>query len=711
MPSIVVITVNGQIKRHTYSEVNRISNKLSRTIAEIISKNNLPRNKDGDYIIAVNMQPSDHLIMLLLAIWKSGAAYVPLDPSFPGSRIEHIVREVNPALIVYEIDSQYYLDKMKLSFEKLVNDSSHQPEDTLMPNEKVRHIKDDLATVLYTSGSTGTPKGVRLSHKVILNRLQWQFRRFPYSNTENICVFKTSLTFIDSIIEIWGPLVNGKAILVLPKIVTKHPEMFINLLENYKIERLVLVPSLLRMMLMFLEMKKNKSRLRRLKTWVCSGETLDVSLVKKFYYYFPENEYQLCNFYGCTEIMGDVSYHVITEVDQFQHKDKVPIGIPIDNTILYLLDEDLQPVKAGDIGELFVSGSNLAAGYVNGRDPEKFLDNPLAIDPIYGKLYRTGDYARLEKGLLYFEGRTDSQVKIRGHKVDMAEVEKAVKALEGIENGVVLCYKPGEMNQTLIAFIMSDKPLNEQQIVDVLKDTLASYMIPQVILVEKIPLLINGKIDKQYLLKIYEKSQNDTDIEPEIKINYESVPSHQLEAAKVLFETVACVLNRAVRTEISINSNFFDIGGNSLNTIYTISKLNEQGYYIGKLLYLNLLYRRGNFKYKVCYIREKAQQLPPEKGVTFNAFLMAVHSSLTPKENVAVIEFLEAEVINVARSRRFRGILTTNVNPLTQQLSEIFGYQTMLDYQVNQFVSRDNTKPFELAPDDQRAWVCWKPLE
>lgn len=95
------------------------------------------------------------------------------------------------------------------------------------------------------------------------------------------------------------------------------------------------------------------------------------------------------------------------------------------------------------------------------------------------------------------------------------------------------------------------------------------------------------------------------DIEPEIKINYESVPSHQLEAAKVLFETVACVLNRAVRTEISINSNFFDIGGNSLNTIYTISKLNEQGYYIGKLLYLNLLYRRGNFKYKVCYIREK----------------------------------------------------------------------------------------------------------
>lgn len=109
-------------------------------------------------------------------------------------------------------------------------------------------------------------------------------------------------------------------------------------------------------------------------------------------------------------------------------------GIPIDNTILYLLDEDLQPVKAGDIGELFVSGSNLAAGYVNGRDPEKFLDNPLAIDPIYGKLYRTGDYARLEKGLLYFEGRTDSQVKIRGHKVDMAEVEKAVKALEGVSD-------------------------------------------------------------------------------------------------------------------------------------------------------------------------------------------------------------------------------------------------------------------------------------
>ncbi|CAG9863961.1 unnamed protein product [Phyllotreta striolata] len=816
----LIFEINGQIRKHTFSEINRMANKLARALIEIITTNNLQRNNDGDFIVAVDMHPSDHLVILLLGIWKSGAAYLPLDPAFPDARVEHIVKEAKPVLIVHETDSKYYLGTRKISFEQLVEDSRDYPESVVMKNEKLRHARDDLAVVLYTSGSTGVPKGVRLPHKVILNRLQWQFRRFPYGGTESVCVFKTALTFVDSIAEIWGPLLNGRALLVVPKIVTKDPERFINLLENYKVERLILVPSLLHTMLMYLEMNLSKRYLHNLKTWVCSGEALTSSLVKEFFKYFPENEYQLCNFYGSTEMMGDVTYHVLTGTQQFERNDRVPIGVPLDNTIIYLLDQDFRPVKAGDVGELFASGLNLASGYVDGRDPEKFLDNPLAIDPAYGKLYRTGDYARSEKGLLYYEGRTDSQVKIRGHRVDTAEVEKAVNSLEGVEKGVVLCHKPGEINQSLLAFVVTESPLNEQQIEDILKAKLASYMIPHVILVEKIPLLINGKIDRQYLLQSYEKTQgNQEDAQP-IKINYDFVPADQMKAAKVLFETVASVLNATVRREISINTNFFDIGGNSLNSIYTISKLSEQGYHIrigdflsamdfgevllrmtsdtsmniqvpsysweflkptyksivndmvttsfyekadleqwiiseispadyselidelwAPLVEQNLSFIVKNEHGKIVgvalnfdardepdvEIRSKLTvifefleslegpirdaQLPPGKGVVLHSFMMATHASLSPKENVAVMQFIEGELIKIARGRHFRGIFTTNTNPLTQQLSAVYNYQTLLDYQVNQFVASDNTKPFGLAPDEQRAVVNWKPLD
>ncbi|KAJ8964558.1 hypothetical protein NQ314_004860 [Rhamnusium bicolor] len=697
----LIFNDNGQTRQHTYSELNRISNKLARTIQQSIVTHNLPRNADGDYIVAVNMHPSDHLVIALLAIWKAGAAYMPLDHAFPGPRIEHFIREAKPVIIIYD-------------------------------------------------------EGVRLPHKVILNRLQWQFKRFPYSNTENVCVFKTALTFLDSVAEIWGPLINGLSVLVVSKALTKDPEKMITLLEEYQIERLVLVPSLLRSLLMYLELQKNKKALRTLKLWICSGEILTVSLAEQFFKYFPENEHQLCNFYGSTEIMGDVTYHVVTGLSQLRHQDKVPIGLPVDNTIIYLLDRDFRPVKAGDVGEIFVSGLNLAAGYVNGRDPEKFLDNPLAIDPPYAKLYRTGDFARIEKGIFLYEGRTDSQV----------------------DKAVVLCYKPGEINQSLLAFVTGHSLLSEHQIETTLKDKLISYMIPQVILVENIPLLVNGKIDKQALLKNYE---NNDDAKPEVEISYEGVTMNQMEAAKVLFETVAAVLNRAARSSITVNANFYEIGGNSLNTIYTIVKLSEKGYHInigdfisamdlGEILLrmtsdtkintrppsfsayllkpeykeavLNMVttsfYQKAGVKKlkMLCYLCEsdykelvttlwepvleknlsfivkseigkivgvalnfdardepkvkiqsklnvvfefletiegpiRDMQLPPGRGTVLHSFMMATHSSLSPKENVAVMQFMEEEVqeikeqINESEILAIQSDETTDFKPVS----------------------------------------------
>lgn len=329
-------------------------------------------------------------------------------------------------------------------------------------------------------------------------------------------------------------------------------------------------------------LQKGKRYLSNLKIWVCSGETLVVSLAEEFFKYFPENEHKLCNFYGSTEIMGDVTYHIISGPRELQHQDKIPIGLPVDNTVIYLLDTDFRPVKAGEVGELFASGLNLAAGYVNGRDPDKFLENPLAIDPTYAKLYRTGDFARLEKGTIVYEGRTDSQVKIRGHRVDLSEVEKAVNSLDEVEKGVVLCYKPGEINQALLAFVTTKSLINEHKIEELLREILTSYMVPQVIILENIPLLVNGKIDRQTLLKTYENTNNNDDYSYQVDIDYQGVPISKMKAAQALFETVASVLGRSARNAISTSANFYEIGGNSLNSIFTISRLNEQGYHISK---------------------------------------------------------------------------------------------------------------------------------
>lgn len=174
---------------------------------------------------------------------------------------------------------------------------------------------------------------------------------------------------------------SERAVLVVPKSITKDPTQLVSMLQKYEIERLVLVPTLLKSLLIYLSLKNDVNLLSKLKLWVCSGETLPVTLAMEFYDHFAENEYLLCNFYGSTEIMGDVTYFVCRGKEQLHNYQNVPIGYPIFNTNIYILDSEMKPVKVGETGELFASGSNLAHGYVNGRDKDRFIENVLAVDP------------------------------------------------------------------------------------------------------------------------------------------------------------------------------------------------------------------------------------------------------------------------------------------------------------------------------------------
>ncbi|VVC31519.1 AMP-binding, conserved site,AMP-dependent synthetase/ligase,Phosphopantetheine binding ACP domain [Cinara cedri] len=849
----VIHEVLGQPSaRLSFAELNAKSNQLARGIVAHAG----PLNGDGDFVVAVQLTPDDGLIAALLAIWKAGAAYLPVDTDAPAHRIRHVLDEAKPCMMITnKPDAEVYGDKSSIVYtlKQLKSKSAILSACNLEDRETLAGYGGRRpAIIIYTSGSTGTPKGVRLPHCVVYNRLNWQWNRFPYSDTERTCVFKTSLTFVDSVAEIWAPLLHDtpRALMVVPKAVTKDPERLINMLHENKIERLVLVPSLLRAILLYLGISNNNEQqpamrnqnnehgiLSSLKLWVCSGEPLPMSLAKQFLDTFPSH-FTLCNFYGSTEIMGDVSYFAIKSFDDLRFGDKIPIGVPVDNTALYLLDDKGQTVPPGSLGELYVAGANLASGYVNGRDPHRFIENSRRRDRDLGmdRMYQTGDYGKMVDGVLLYEGRTDSQIKVRGHRVDLSEVEASVLGLSdsGIDKVAVLCYKPGETEQTLLAFVVFDgkTKTTAAHIEDRLKESLPEYSLPQVIELETMPYLVNGKIDRQTLLRRY--SETSVAASEKCRVDMTGVSADRTEAAKCLFETVSTVLGSSLRSRVSVAANFFALGGHSLNAIYTISKLADFGYSIavsdfitapnfgivinkmrfsGKTSKANRpscfdddqwlsekytmqmlepkhkedvikiiaesFYEKADMEHwlkpKVPYsdytdilemlwepLLEKdlsfvvhskesdqllgaalnfdaldepevefngrlsvifefleylegpirRDHLPKSKGSILHSFMMGTDKSLDTSTNVEVITYMEQRVLRLGKAKQFKGIFTTNTNPLTQQLgANVFGYKILHDYQINKYVTPDGRKIFDEAPDDQRAICCWKVIQ
>lgn len=271
------------------------------------------------------------------------------------------------------------------------------------------------------AGSTGVQKGVRLSHFTLFHRIKWQLITFPFTVDERNCVFKTSTSFIDHIGELWCVLVSSKTLIVVPRDVVINPEKFITLLHEREVQRLIIVPSLLRNILMALktiaENTKSKTTLSKLRLWMSSGEVLTKTLALDFFaYYTMKGEHIiLANFYGSTEAVDCIVYEISSE-KQLENLNKIPIGLPVHNTMVYVIDRDTkEPVEDGESGEICVSGLTLADGYVNGRALYAFTDNIYSNNEMFQRLYHTGDLGTIKNKMLYYEGREDLQVKINGN--------------------------------------------------------------------------------------------------------------------------------------------------------------------------------------------------------------------------------------------------------------------------------------------------------
>ena len=578
----------------TFRELNEKANALARLILRKIKKEGMLPNQDGDYIVGLRFVPDESLVITILALFKAGLAYVPLAPNWPEGRVQHIINEAQPIMLMTNAKSDILVKAQKelsITKKRPIFQYKEMIEEAFKTNTSILNLPSNqilnnslkgsrLYSVLYTSGSTGTPKGVRHVHRAACNRFFWQWRCFPYSKDE-VCVFKTTLTFVDSVTEIWSPLLSGKKVVIFPTKVTQNVEDFVNKLEEFKIGRVFVVTSLVRNILAFCRLNKQKKRLQFVKIWDCSAEPVTKEILLSFFDYFPQ-DHMISNFYGSTEIM-DVTYETFKSKENVldvSMDDKIPIGYPVDNTKAYIFDDNLQPVNEGNIGNLYIASRNLGAGYVGAKEGG-FLTNPHceAMDD-YKILYKTGDFAINKNSRLYFEGRADSQVKIRGHRVDLSEIEKALTDVISVTKATVLCFSPGMPNQKVLCFytVKEGFVMPEPKLEVLLSSVLPDYMMPKLIKLNSFPLLVNGKIDRQVLLKKYEDSLSCSHFEfgeEDLKEIEES--DHTM--AKVLLSSVASVIQNP-NHKPTLEDNFFSIGGDSLNMVMVIGKISDHGYNI-----------------------------------------------------------------------------------------------------------------------------------
>ncbi len=432
----------------------------------------------------------------LLGILKAGGAYLPLDPSYPVERLAWMIQDSGVRILV---STQAWRASLPPNdaLEILLDADWPAIELASSDNPLVPMSPENLAYCIYTSGSTGKPKGVLCLHVGALNRFQWMWDTYGFL-AEDVCCQKTTLSFVDSVWEIFGPLLRGVPLVLIPNPVLSNLTALVELLATHRVTRIVLVPSFLN--LLFDLQDDLHVRLPQLKYWFTSGEELTLPLCERFQALLPGRH--LINLYGSSEIAADATFF---DVEQQPLHRRILIGRPISNINIYLLDHELQPVAIGATGELYAGGAGLARGYLNrpAMTAERFIPNPFSSAP-GTRLYRTGDLARyLPDGRLEFLGRADRQVKIRGQRVEPGEVEAALRQHPSIRDAAVQATHDVSDGSRLIAYLIPAPESNPPRASDLrrhLLSLLPDYMIPTAfVLVSAWPLTPNGKIDRAAL--------------------------------------------------------------------------------------------------------------------------------------------------------------------------------------------------------------------
>ncbi|MEW9700771.1 amino acid adenylation domain-containing protein, partial [Paenibacillus sp. SI8] len=531
----------------TYRELNARANRLA-------WKLRAAGVRSGS-VVALMAPRSLDMLAGIYGILKAGAAYLPLDPGYPQERIQYMLEDSGAGLLLGSAESLDGVD-----FEGIVLELSDEADGGL-PSRNPEPVggPEDLAYVIYTSGSTGRPKGVMIEHRAVVNRLAWMQKRYPL-DVHDVILQKTPLSFDVSVWELFWWSLYGASVCLLEPGGEKDPTVLTQAIAAYGVTVLHFVPSMLNAWLGHMETAGKPEELAGVKRVFASGEALHKQQVDRFYRVAGGNGAALVNLYGPTEATVDVTYFDCTP-----GLERIPIGRPIDNTRLYIVDEDLQLKPIGVPGELCIAGTGLARGYLGRPEltEEKFVENPFEPGE---RMYRTGDLARwLPDGNVEYIGRMDHQVKIRGYRIELGEVEAHLLQVDDVREAVVISREDKWGQKQLCAYYVAARELASSEIRSRLSAVLPGHMIPaHLIQLPGMPLSVNGKLDRKALPAPADRWQTG--------VEYAAPRTPEEHLLVSIWKSVLGA------ERIGVKDSFFELGGDSIQSLQVISKLYPAGY-------------------------------------------------------------------------------------------------------------------------------------
>jgi amino acid adenylation domain-containing protein len=529
----------------TYAELNRHANQLAHYLQAL--------GVGPEVLVGVLMERSLELVVGLLGVLKAGGAYVPLDPGYPEERLRTMVTDAGIAVVLTQERVAAVLSEPSVpvvcferDWERIATESEQNPQSAVVP--------ENLAYVIHTSGSTGTPKGAMNTHRAIGNRLRWMQERYQLTAADRV-LQKTPMSFDVSVWEFFWPLLEGARLVVARPGGHQDPEYLLGLIEREQITTLHFVPSMLQQ---FLAQGGVAQQCQSVRQVMCSGEALSLELQER---YFEVLSAPLHNLYGPTEAAVDVTSW---ECRRDERGTSVPIGEPIANVEVYVLDEQMRLAPVGVVGQLYLGGECVGRGYV--RQPaltaERFIPHPYSRTG-GERLYRTGDEGRYRAdGNLEYVGRADQQVKLRGYRIELGEIEAVLRQHEAVQDAAVVLHAETGEQKRLVAYVVSEAQPTTSELREFMQQRLPMYMLPSVfVFLEALPLTTSGKLNRKAL------PAPDSSNRPALAKEFVPPRTPSEEAMARIWTQVLGV------EKIGVHDNFFELGGHSLLATAMISRI------------------------------------------------------------------------------------------------------------------------------------------
>jgi amino acid adenylation domain-containing protein len=530
-------------ERLSYGELNLRSNRLAHRLRRM--------GVGAETLVGCCIERSSDLIVALVAILKAGGAYVPLDPAYPKERFDFLLKDTNTPVMLTQKSLTPILGGR--SVESICVDDAHTPpsgEDDANPAPAGGPTS--LAYVMYTSGSTGRPKGAMVENRAIVRLVRnTNFCRF---GPEEVFLQFAPISFDASTLEIWGPLLNGGRLVVMPPQSASLEDLG-RTIRDQGVTTLWLTAGLFNLMV-----EQRLEDLRPVRQLLAGGDVLSSHHVRTVLEYFPDCT--LINGYGPTENTTFTCCHAMRAGESVP--DSIPVGKPISNTQVYILDEQMRPLPPGEAGELYVAGDGVARGYLNNPEAtaERFLADPFHREA-GGRMYRTGDLARWhEDGTVEFLGRIDDQVKINGYRIEPAEIEAAMRRHRGVKDVCIVPHTDGNGSKHLVAYyvLSTNAGPTPRELREDLATKLPQFMVPALfVAMDALPLSPNGKVDRAALPAPVSEAVASAEL-----------PKTQLE------QSIADLWKHILQaSRVGLDDNFFDLGGDSLLLVAVHSNLQK----------------------------------------------------------------------------------------------------------------------------------------